>query len=83
MAKSFQVDANELCWWYVKELVDKCGVYNSFFRIYYLLPRECLDVGLRKLYDDNEVKGMGEIAFKHRCVELFVQHGVDAPLMAI
>ncbi|KAL2926865.1 putative NADPH dehydrogenase C5H10.04 [Bienertia sinuspersici] len=79
--KTFQVDADELCWWFLEQLVKKCGPYKSIETIYYLIPGESLDVGLRKVYDDDEVREMGKVALKYRSVELYVQHSVDVAVM--
>ncbi|KAL2924184.1 Collagen alpha-1(XXVII) chain [Bienertia sinuspersici] len=82
MGKTFQLDADELCWWFLQQLVKKCGDYASVERIFYLNPGESLDGGLRKVYSDNEVREMGAVALKWRSIELYVQHGVDEPVMA-
>ncbi|KAL2933082.1 Histone transcription regulator 3-like protein [Bienertia sinuspersici] len=82
MGKTFQLDADELCWWFLQQLVKKCGDYASVERIFYLNPGESLDGELRKVYSDNEVREMGAVALKWRSIELYVQHGVDEPVMA-
>ena len=77
--RTFPVDPDELCWWYLVELVGKCGGYNAVDQIYYLLPGKKLENGLLRVYNDQEVLEMGAIAIKERCVDLFVKHCIDEP----
>ena len=37
-ARTFQVDADELRWFYLVELANKCGKYSSISEIHYLAP---------------------------------------------
>lgn len=77
--RTFRVDVDELCWWYLEELVQKCGKYSTVHRIYYLNPGESMDVGLKIVYTDSEVRVLGQIAIETRVVDLYVEHGVDNP----
>ncbi|KNA09920.1 hypothetical protein SOVF_149160 [Spinacia oleracea] len=80
-ARTFQVDIDELCWWYLLELVEKCGKYGKVEEIYYLLPNKGLKDGLMRVYTDKEVLEMAEVVLKYRSIELFVLHGVDQPVV--
>ncbi|KAL2898833.1 Large-conductance mechanosensitive channel, partial [Bienertia sinuspersici] len=58
--KGKNVDPDELCWFYLKELVEKCGASTDALKIYYLMSGIDFLSGLRSVYDDNEVRTMGE-----------------------
>ncbi|KAL2943025.1 AdoMet-dependent rRNA methyltransferase spb1 [Bienertia sinuspersici] len=77
--KTFEVDPDELCGFWLKDLVRKCGVYENVECIYYLLPNMTLERGLRKVFTDDEVREMVEIASKDRCMDLYVYHGGQSP----
>ncbi|KAL2925959.1 Plastocyanin [Bienertia sinuspersici] len=72
--KTFNVDADELCGFYINELVLKCGNYSNIEAVYYRIPGEDLDVGLVKVFDDEEVRKMTEVVLESRGVELYVVH---------
>ncbi|CAH9113065.1 unnamed protein product [Cuscuta epithymum] len=76
-SKSFDVDPDELCWFWLEELAKKCGSYTIIEEIYYLVPGLPLDNGLRRVYNDREVLQMSEIVLKARSLELYVVHGLD------
>ncbi|KAL2943077.1 Antiviral helicase SKI2, partial [Bienertia sinuspersici] len=80
--KTFEVDPDHLCWWFLKELAESCGEYGEIQCIYYLKPNNSLAHGFTKVYDDEEVRRMGEVASKFRSVELYVSHGSGAELGA-
>ncbi|KAL2902051.1 Antiviral helicase SKI2 [Bienertia sinuspersici] len=80
--KTFEVDPDHLCWWFLKELAESCGEYGEIQSIYYLNPSNSLAHGFTKVYDDEEVRRMGEVASKFRSVELYVSHGSGAELGA-
>ncbi|KAL2898953.1 EF-hand calcium-binding domain-containing protein 5, partial [Bienertia sinuspersici] len=75
--KTFSIDADELCWWYLRDLVKNCGDYGEINYIYYLNPGKSLTEGLCKVYNDEEVRKMAEVVCKYRCVDLYVKHGED------
>ncbi|KAL2904651.1 Potassium-transporting ATPase KdpC subunit [Bienertia sinuspersici] len=77
--KTFEVDPDELCGFWLKDLVRKCGVYENVECKYYLLPNMTLERGLRKVFTDDEVREMAEIASKDRCMDLYVYHGGQSP----
>ncbi|KAL2906635.1 AdoMet-dependent rRNA methyltransferase spb1 [Bienertia sinuspersici] len=77
--KTFEVNPDELCGFWLKDLVRKCGVYENVECIYYLLPNMTLERGLRKVFTDDEVREMAEIASKDRCMDLYVYHGGQSP----
>ncbi|KMS65583.1 hypothetical protein BVRB_034500, partial [Beta vulgaris subsp. vulgaris] len=77
--RTFPVDLDELCWFFLEDLAKKCGTYRVIDKIFYLIPGKTLDDGLRIVYRDKEVLEMGEIAMKSRCIDLYVLHGVDEP----
>ncbi|KAL2945507.1 Mucin-5B [Bienertia sinuspersici] len=72
--KTFNVDADELCGFFINELVLKCGNYSNIEAVYYRIPGEDLDVGLVKVFDDEEVRKMTEVVLESRGVELYVVH---------
>ncbi|KAL2899215.1 Turripeptide VIII-01, partial [Bienertia sinuspersici] len=72
LCRTFEVDPDELCWFYLKELVEKCGVSNDGLKIYYLMLGIDFVSGLRSVYDDNEVRRTGEVLMKSRCIDLYV-----------
>lgn len=77
--KTYPVDPDELCWFFLEEMAKECGGYRKIEMIYYLKPGCSLDDGLKRVYDDAEVRTMTEIVEKSRSIDLFVLHGVDEP----
>ncbi|KAL2925707.1 AT-hook motif nuclear-localized protein 27 [Bienertia sinuspersici] len=77
MGKSCSADPDELCWWDLRDLACSCGPYEKEMieGLYYLIPGLSLDEGLRKVYDDDEVRKMGELVVETRCIQLYVIHG--------
>ncbi|CAH9121765.1 unnamed protein product [Cuscuta epithymum] len=75
--KSFDVDPDELCWFWLEELAKKCGSYTTIDEIYYLITGLSLDKGLRRVYNDKEVLQMSEIVLKARSLKMYVVHGLD------
>ncbi|KAL2920729.1 Chromodomain-helicase-DNA-binding protein 9 [Bienertia sinuspersici] len=74
MGKSCSADPDELCWWDLRDLFCSCGPYEKDMveGLYYLIPGLSLDEGLRKVNDDDEVRKMGELVAKTRCIQLYV-----------
>ncbi|KAL2925814.1 UDP-N-acetylglucosamine--N-acetylmuramyl-(pentapeptide) pyrophosphoryl-undecaprenol N-acetylglucosamine transferase [Bienertia sinuspersici] len=72
LCRTFEVDPDELCWFYLKELVEKYGASTDALKIYYLMPGIDFVSGLRSVYDDNEVRTVGEVLMKSRCIDLYV-----------
>ncbi|KAK9732443.1 hypothetical protein RND81_04G000600 [Saponaria officinalis] len=79
--KNFEEDSDELCWFCLEELALKCDIYKKINRIYYLLPGKSLEEGLRKVYNDKEVLEMIDIVAKNKVIDLYVEHGVDQPVI--
>ncbi|KAL2939941.1 Prohead core protein protease [Bienertia sinuspersici] len=77
MGKSCSADPDELCWWDLRDLACSCGPYEKEMieGLYYLIPGLSLDEGLRKVYNDDEVRKMGELVVETRCIQLYVIHG--------
>ncbi|KAL2899991.1 Mediator of DNA damage checkpoint protein 1 [Bienertia sinuspersici] len=75
--RTFSIDADELCWWYLRDLVKNCGDYGEINCIYSLNPGKSLTEGLCKVYNDEEVRKRAEVVCKYRCVDLYVKHGED------
>ncbi|KAL2925190.1 Antiviral helicase SKI2 [Bienertia sinuspersici] len=59
--KTFEVDPDHLCWWFLKELAESCGEYGEIQCIYYLNPNNSLAHGFTKVYDDEEVRRLGKL----------------------
>uniref|UniRef100_A0A803LDX8 PB1-like domain-containing protein n=1 Tax=Chenopodium quinoa TaxID=63459 RepID=A0A803LDX8_CHEQI len=73
-----EIDPDELCWWYTEELAKKGENYCKIEEVYYLMMTGLtLGKGLRRVYDDDEVRKMTAIAMKNRNLELYVVHGVS------
>ncbi|KAL2898823.1 Potassium-transporting ATPase KdpC subunit [Bienertia sinuspersici] len=72
--RTFMVDVDELCWWFLREMALKCGNYSGIEEIYYLIPHSNMDEGLRRVYNDKEVLGMADIVMKNREIVLYVVH---------
>ena len=77
--RRFNVDPDELCWFWLDELAKKCGPYMKIKEIYYLILVKSLENGLRRVYADKEVLHMDEIVLAYGCINLYVLHGVDEP----
>ncbi|KAL2922877.1 Palmitoyltransferase ZDHHC2 [Bienertia sinuspersici] len=73
--KTFRIDPDELSWWDLEERAKECGNYTHIESIHYLLPGLGFDKGLRRVYNDDEVREMGDLILKVRCLELFVVEG--------
>lgn len=67
--KTFEVDPDELCWWWIEKLAKKCGGYKKICEVHYLLPGLSLEEGLRRVYDDNEVREMTTVLVKKGFVD--------------
>ncbi|KAL2902675.1 Mediator of RNA polymerase II transcription subunit 13, partial [Bienertia sinuspersici] len=80
--RTFLVDVDELCWWFLDQMARKCGAYKKIVEIYYLMPHSTLDEGLKRVYNDKEVL-MAEVVLKHKALDLYVVHGVDLPEVII
>ncbi|XP_010675433.3 uncharacterized protein LOC104891435 [Beta vulgaris subsp. vulgaris] len=79
-ARTFPVDADELCWFYLEELAEKCGNYSKVDEIYYLVPgSSSFEEGLRRVKFDDEVRVMIDLVLKSRCIDCYVVHVVDVP----
>ncbi|KAL2922951.1 Bifunctional protein GlmU [Bienertia sinuspersici] len=81
--RTFLVDVDELCWWFLEQMARKCGAYKKIVEIYYLMPHSTLDEGLKRVYNDKEVLEMAEVVLKHKALDLYVVHGVDLPEVII
>ncbi|KAL2929049.1 Polycystic kidney disease protein 1-like 3 [Bienertia sinuspersici] len=56
----------------------KCGSYGEIEKIYYCMPGfDSFEKGLKKVYDENEIRELGELALKWRAVDFYVVHGGD------
>uniref|UniRef100_A0A803N506 PB1-like domain-containing protein n=1 Tax=Chenopodium quinoa TaxID=63459 RepID=A0A803N506_CHEQI len=78
IGRTFSIDPDQLCWWWLEDFAKHCGVENVE-ALLYLEPGEPLESGLRKVYSYNEVNGMREMLLKFRCVEIYVHKGVELP----
>ncbi|KAL2904600.1 ATP-dependent protease ATPase subunit HslU [Bienertia sinuspersici] len=77
--KTFQVDPDQLCGFWLKELVLNCGSYEKVECVYYLMPGMALEEGLKKVYTDDEVRAMADVATQQRSINLYVYHEGDSP----
>ena len=75
--RRFNVDPDELCWFWLKELTKKCGPYMKIEETYYLILGKNLKDGLRRVYADKENLHMAEILLTYGCIDLYALHGVD------
>ncbi|KAL2932963.1 Serum amyloid A protein [Bienertia sinuspersici] len=83
-ARTFQLDVDELCWFLLEEFAVKCGCYNKGDHIYYLIPdAETFEMGLRRVYSDDEVRVMSDVMVKFRCISCYVVAAVNAQSMAV
>ncbi|XP_021715987.1 uncharacterized protein LOC110683888 [Chenopodium quinoa] len=57
MGRTFSIDPDQLCWWWLEDYAKQCGVENVE-SLLYLEPGEPLESGLRKVYSDNEVNSV-------------------------
>ncbi|KNA06637.1 hypothetical protein SOVF_179230 [Spinacia oleracea] len=81
--RTFEVDLDELCWFWLVDLAKKCGEgsYQKIEQVFYLVPGKNMNNGLRRVYSDTEVLEMTAFAKKNRCIDLYVLHGVDTPVV--
>ncbi|KAL2900176.1 putative cell division protein WhiA [Bienertia sinuspersici] len=76
--RTFEVDSDELCWFYLVELAKKCGDYCTIDQIYYVKPdAETLEKGLTRVFSDDEVRMMIGDVLKTRSVQCFVVDGLN------
>ncbi|KAL2900499.1 Pheromone-regulated membrane protein 10 [Bienertia sinuspersici] len=54
-AKNYAVDPDELYWFFLKQLAEKCGPYSDVHEILYLTPHCSMDDGLKRVYNDKEI----------------------------
>ncbi|CAH9091128.1 unnamed protein product, partial [Cuscuta epithymum] len=67
--RCFDVDADELCWFWLEELAGKCGKYSSIDDIYYLIPGETFEKGLKRVKFDAEVREMYKVVMTFRTID--------------
>lgn len=75
VGRTFAVDPDEICYFYLIELGKKCGDYE-IEGVFYLIPGLNLTNGLRKVNGDNECRDMIDLALKFRCVDVYIYHGL-------
>ncbi|CAH9134895.1 unnamed protein product [Cuscuta epithymum] len=75
----FDIDADELCWFWLEELAKKCGDYCTIDAIYYMVPNVTYEEGLRRAYHDDQVRDMITLVLKTKCIDCYVIHGIDVP----
>ncbi|KAL2924672.1 Antiviral helicase SKI2 [Bienertia sinuspersici] len=75
--KTVEVDPDQLCGFWLKELAGKCGSEREIEQVMYLVPGLLFEDGLRTVFDDKEVREMAEVASKQRGVDLYVVHVGD------
>ncbi|KAL2945614.1 Glucose-repressible alcohol dehydrogenase transcriptional effector [Bienertia sinuspersici] len=75
--RTFRIDPDELSWWDLQDRAKECGDYSHIESIHYLVPRLGFDSGLRRVYNDDEVREMGRLIMdtNPRCLDLFVVEG--------
>ncbi|KAL2894863.1 hypothetical protein RDABS01_010772 [Bienertia sinuspersici] len=72
--KTYKVDPDEFSYFDFIDLAKKCADYGVIEGLYYLLPRQGLLEGLRKVADDGVVPEMVELVVKYRTIEMYVLH---------
>ncbi|XP_056691513.1 uncharacterized protein [Spinacia oleracea] len=79
--KTFEVDTDEMCWWYLVELVEKCGkVLKEVDHVYYMEPRTTsYEKGLKRVFTDADCRVLMEYAKEMRCVDCYVVPSVEVP----
>uniref|UniRef100_A0A803MYZ2 PB1-like domain-containing protein n=1 Tax=Chenopodium quinoa TaxID=63459 RepID=A0A803MYZ2_CHEQI len=77
--RTFNVDPDHLCGFYLLELVMKCGKYKDRVKGFmYLVPGLSLKGGLRRVDDDDSMRELIDISINNRDVEEYVVHDVDS-----
>uniref|UniRef100_A0A803MRN2 PB1-like domain-containing protein n=1 Tax=Chenopodium quinoa TaxID=63459 RepID=A0A803MRN2_CHEQI len=70
VGRTFNVDPDELCSFYLMELVMKCARYENRIKGFlYLVPGLSMVDGLRRVTDDDSMREMIKVAEKYRGVE--------------
>uniref|UniRef100_A0A803L511 PB1-like domain-containing protein n=1 Tax=Chenopodium quinoa TaxID=63459 RepID=A0A803L511_CHEQI len=70
--RTFSIDPDELCSFYLVELVMKCAKYDGRIKGFlYLVPGLSMVDGLRKVTDDESMRDMIQVAEKYRGVESY------------
>uniref|UniRef100_A0A803MVP0 RNase H type-1 domain-containing protein n=1 Tax=Chenopodium quinoa TaxID=63459 RepID=A0A803MVP0_CHEQI len=77
--RTFSIDLDKLCWWWLEDFAKKCGDYDKIDYLYYLVPGLTLADGLRKMYSDLEVLELRSVVEKYRSIEIYVFDGKEAP----
>uniref|UniRef100_A0A803MQT9 PB1-like domain-containing protein n=1 Tax=Chenopodium quinoa TaxID=63459 RepID=A0A803MQT9_CHEQI len=79
--RTFSIDPDELCSFYLVELVMKCARYDGRIKGFlYLVPGLSMVDGLRKVTDDESIRDMIQVAEKYRGVEVYVMHDDNDPI---
>uniref|UniRef100_A0A803KTW2 PB1-like domain-containing protein n=1 Tax=Chenopodium quinoa TaxID=63459 RepID=A0A803KTW2_CHEQI len=80
--RTFNVDPDELCSFYLVELVMKCARYDGRIQGFlYLVPGLSMEDGLRRVTDDDSMREMIRVAEKHRGVEVYAMHCENDPIL--
>ncbi|KNA10073.1 hypothetical protein SOVF_147770 [Spinacia oleracea] len=79
--KTFEVDTDEMCWWYLVELVEKCGkVLKEVDHVYYMEPRATTyEKGLKRVFTDADCRVLMEYSKDMRCIYCYVVPSVEVP----
>uniref|UniRef100_A0A803MD91 PB1-like domain-containing protein n=1 Tax=Chenopodium quinoa TaxID=63459 RepID=A0A803MD91_CHEQI len=78
--RTFIVDPNELCSFYLVELVKKCPRYDGRIQGFlYLVPGLGMVDALRRVTDDESMREMIQVAEKHKGVEVYAMHARPTP----
>ncbi|CAH9089295.1 unnamed protein product [Cuscuta europaea] len=81
--KCFEIDADELCWFWLEELAGNYGKCSSIDDIYYLIPGQSLQNGLRRVKLDDEVRKMYKVAMKYKIIDCYIRHGLSSPELVL
>ncbi|KAL2893285.1 Transposase for insertion sequence element ISRM5 [Bienertia sinuspersici] len=74
--RTFRIDPDELSWWDLQDRAKECGDYSHIESIHYLVGLG-FDSGLRRVYNDDEVREIRRLIMDTnlRCLDLFVVEG--------
>ncbi|XP_021743968.1 uncharacterized protein LOC110710010 [Chenopodium quinoa] len=76
--RTFELDSDQLCWFWLEEFAKSCAGESKIEIIYYLISRfDGLEKGLRRVYSDDEIREMSKIAVRDKCVECYVVYEKD------
>lgn len=74
-------DTDIISFWDLKKEISSVLKYKNVLSLYYKVPGISLELGIKRLYSNNEVVEMINMIKESNQIEMFVEHDVDKAVM--